>query len=513
MSLYLQYRPKTIADIVGQEHIVQILQNAQVQNKLAHAYLFTGSRGTGKTSTARIVAKMLMTRGIEDPIIVEQIIRGIEDGNLVDLIEIDGASNRNIDDIRELKEKIQFTPVVAAAKVYIIDEVHMFTKEAFNALLKTLEEPPSYAYFILATTELHKIPATIQSRCQVFPFKPIPTEAIIARLQYIASAENITIEQEAVAEIARHSTGGLRDAISLLDQLQSLPTITLQDVTMRLGASGASEAAELFAALMQASSAHVVQCIAHIEQGTVPIETCIRSLLSLVRTHIYTGIEANTDVTYLVQLQKSLLDCLQAVRHSPAPILTCETHLLSSIERATPAQAPAAPVQKTPVPDTKKPVTPPVPEPVASTSNVPSTPVSPVPTTPVTAAAPAEDVVKKATPVNKADTTSAVTGASIALLDIKQVWLEVIAKVDTSSVRMSLKDASLASYEHGVLVLQFSSSFHKDKIADPKAAMQIEKTLQELLHTPITIRAVVHTAPVKQSEDAINIADAAADVF
>src|SRR5438874_2090994 len=150
MSLYRQYRPLTFADVAGQDHVVSTLENAVTQGKLAHAYLFAGSRGTGKTSVARILAKTMLTQGIADETLKRQIITGVEEGHLVDLVEIDAASNRGIDDIRSLVEKIQFSPVVSSAKVYIIDEVHMLTREAFNALLKTLEEPPPYAFFILA---------------------------------------------------------------------------------------------------------------------------------------------------------------------------------------------------------------------------------------------------------------------------------------------------------------------------------------------------------------------------
>ena len=158
MSLYLKYRPRSFADVVGQEHIVTTLEHAVDRDQLVHAYLFFGPRGTGKTSVARILAKILLIRGIEDENLQKQAIKSVDDGTLVDLIEIDAASNRGIDDVRDLKEKVQFAPSLASAKVYIIDEVHMMTKEAFNALLKTLEEPPPHAYFILATTELHKVP-------------------------------------------------------------------------------------------------------------------------------------------------------------------------------------------------------------------------------------------------------------------------------------------------------------------------------------------------------------------
>ena len=182
MSLTLKYRPRSFAEMIGQDHIVSTLENAAERDQLVHAYLFYGSRGTGKTSLARILAKILLIQGVEDEKLQKQIIEAVDEGTLVDLVEIDAATNRQIDDVRELKEKVQFAPSIASAKVYIIDEVHMMTKEAFNALLKTLEEPPPHAFFILATTELHKVPETIQSRCQRFPFRRITEEDIVRGL-------------------------------------------------------------------------------------------------------------------------------------------------------------------------------------------------------------------------------------------------------------------------------------------------------------------------------------------
>src|SRR3990167_2984539 len=180
VSLYRKYRPKTFAGVIGQNHIVQTLERAVERQEIAHAYIFSGPRGTGKTSMARILATVILTKGITDMTIRSQILKGIEEENLVDFLEIDAASHTQVENIRDLIEKIQFSPVAASAKVYVIDEVHMLSKNAFNALLKTLEEPPKYAYFILATTELWKIPATIQSRCQRFAFQ----SSVVARMKY-----------------------------------------------------------------------------------------------------------------------------------------------------------------------------------------------------------------------------------------------------------------------------------------------------------------------------------------
>ena len=218
--LYRKWRPKTFADVVGQPHVTETLKNELVTGRIAHAYLFTGSRGTGKTTCAKIFAKAVnCLNPIEgNPCGECEICRGIEDESIMDVTEMDAASNRKIEDIRDLLEEIRYTPAQAKYRVFIVDEVHMLTTEAFNALLKTLEEPPSYVIFILATTEPHKLPATILSRCQRFDFHRVTPQAICDRLRYIAQQEGGDIDDEAGLMIARLADGGMRDALSILDQ-------------------------------------------------------------------------------------------------------------------------------------------------------------------------------------------------------------------------------------------------------------------------------------------------------
>ncbi|MBR2039902.1 MAG: DNA polymerase III subunit gamma/tau [Clostridia bacterium] len=218
-ALYRKYRPETFSDVVGQEHITEILKKEVSQNKTVHAYLFTGTRGTGKTSCAKILARAVNCLDTKDgdPCLECEQCKAFASEENTDIVEIDAASNNGVDNIRELRELINFTPANSKYRVYIIDEVHMLSPGAFNALLKTLEEPPAHVIFILATTEVHKLPATILSRCQRFDFRRIDSEKIAERIQYVASKEGFTVTDEAATLIASVADGGMRDALSILD--------------------------------------------------------------------------------------------------------------------------------------------------------------------------------------------------------------------------------------------------------------------------------------------------------
>ena len=232
LALYRKYRPDNFDDVVGQDKVVKVIEHAIETNRISHAYLFSGPRGTGKTTTAKIIARMVNCTNLVDgkPCGVCECCKNIFNNN--DVVEIDAASNNGVDEIRELRDKVNLVPTLAKYKVYIIDEVHMLTVQAFNALLKTLEEPPSHVIFILATTEPHKIPLTIASRCQKFQFSKVSDDQIVNRLRQIVGNENVQITDDALYEIARLSDGGMRDAINFLDQLISYKDseITIDDV-------------------------------------------------------------------------------------------------------------------------------------------------------------------------------------------------------------------------------------------------------------------------------------------
>ena len=238
--LYRKWRPQTLSQVVGQEHVTRTLLNALIAGRVAHAYLFCGPRGTGKTSTARILAKAvncLENDGKGEPCGACSVCQAIADGNAMDMIEIDAASNRGIDDIRDLREKVNFAPNQARFKVYIMDEVHMLTDSAFNALLKTLEEPPPFTIFVLATTEVHEVPVTIVSRCQRFDFRRLSASDLTGYLNTICQGEGIQAEEDALAIIARTANGGARDAVNLLEQVEvaSEGVVTVDAVEQVLG--------------------------------------------------------------------------------------------------------------------------------------------------------------------------------------------------------------------------------------------------------------------------------------
>lgn len=284
--LYRKWRPKVFADVIGQPQVTTTIASQVKENRLSHAYLFTGSRGTGKTTCAKIFSKAVncLNPVNGDPCNECEICRGIDAGSVLDIVEIDAASNRGIEDIRILRDEVNFTPSQAKYRVYIIDEVHMLTIEAFNALLKTLEEPPEHVKFILATTEVHKLPATILSRCQRFDFRRIEPQYIAERLKYVAGEEGAQLSHDAAMLIARIADGGMRDALSLLDRCISVSdSVSVDTVSASAGLMGREHIYALVRAVASGDTARCLMILDELHKGSCDTERLVTELIDRFR--------------------------------------------------------------------------------------------------------------------------------------------------------------------------------------------------------------------------------------
>ena len=352
VALYRRWRPERFADLVGQEHISRTLSRAVMSGQTSHAYLFTGPRGTGKTSTAKILARALNCA--EGPTLtpcgVCDSCRSISDGSSMDVFEIDAASNRGIDEIRDLRESVKFAPTEGHYKIYIIDEVHMLTTEAFNALLKTLEEPPERVIFILATTEPHKVPATIQSRCQRYDFHRITVTEIRDRLIYVCKESDIAAEEDALGIIAAQADGGMRDALSILDQCMALAegTLTAERVQEALGLVGRAWIRRMAGEIAARDAAALIAQLSELLQSGRELKQVLAELAQYFRQLMIAGVggavsaaelcagdaeELRTDAAQFTQeeimsILRRLNETMQELRTSPQPRIAVETLLI-----------------------------------------------------------------------------------------------------------------------------------------------------------------------------------------
>lgn len=508
-ALYRRWRPQTFDEVIGQEHVVQTLRNALASGRVAHAYLFTGPRGTGKTSVARILAKAVNCLAPEGqrPCNECHICRAMSDGSHLDLVEIDAASNTGVDDVRDLREKINFAPNEARQKVYVIDEVHMLSNAAFNALLKTLEEPPGHALFVLATTEPHKIPETILSRCQRFDFRRVGVEQIVAKLERICQAEGAEVEQAALEAIARAATGSLRDAESLLDQVLAFADerITLELVQRLLGATAQETVAELVDALIVGDTARGLRLINDAVDGGVDPRQLTRQLLEYLRNLLLLRTAGDALVNVTAEIRQRMR--AQAKAFSPEQLTTvirrfgeAEFNLKVQAQPQLPLELAFVEValsreQREPSAISERPqrVTETVASPpLAAPRSAPGV-AAESPPAPASVSRIREASVEIARPSAHRERAAAPGDVQVTLDDVQRNWAELLAAIRPHSrmVEALLKDCRPVGVQEDAVTLGFFYPFHKQRIEEPKHRALVEKMLQRVLGVRVRVECTM----------------------
>jgi len=496
-TLYRKYRPKNFSEVIGQQHIVKTLSNAIKNERLGQAYLFTGPRGTGKTSIARILAKTINCLDLKEAISCEKCVacQAISAGRSLDIIEIDAASNTGVDNIRELRETINLPPTSLKYKVYIIDEVHMLSTGAFNALLKTLEEPPAHVVFILATTEIHKVPETIISRSQRFDFTRLPITNIIEKLSLIAKQEDISIDASSLEMIAIAAEGGMRDAESLLGQIMSLEdkNITIKEVEEILGTTDRSFAHELTDLLADNNATAAIQKINTLATDGYDLQIFNKSLINHLRQLMLLKIssELKSSFSYEMtseQLEKTLEQCdkidLKKILNLINLFLEAQNKISSfilpqlpleiAIIRAT-QKFPEAPVQKPQEPTTEN---------TRATQVTQST---------QTAGAPLESTSQEANP-QETTTAEFPENSNLSMDDIRMNWNKLLDQIKPINHSLQALLFSCQVFEVVGSQITFATpyDFYKEKLNDPKNRLTVETLLGKILESKIFIKTVTN---------------------
>lgn len=511
-ALYRKWRPRTFDEVVGQEHVVGTLRNALTSGRIHHAYLFAGPRGTGKTTTARLLAKAVNCLAPEDqrPCNECVICQAVNEGRLLDLIEIDAASNTGVDDVRELRERVGFRPNEARYKVYVIDEVHMLSNAAFNALLKTLEEPPPHAIFVLATTEPHKIPTTVVSRCQRFNFRRIPVGEVVARLEWMVEQEHIPADREALTIIARQATGSMRDAESMLDQLASYDEtgITGAEVRAALGTGTNEAVVQITDALAKGDVAQGLGVInTAMDGGADPRQFArqmvehLRALLLLrlesgvVLAHVSDDLrprlEAQASAFSLHALARAVRLFNQAVAEAKGgwqPQLPLE---MAFIEAALPSEAEGvAPASHNQPPPAKSRTSPSARHSAASspaTSNpTPVRAASSTPPQPVATVREPESVYHSSAPGD-----GVLTSLTTEVLHDR--WAEFLNALRPRNLSLEalMRSCRPMAVEGDIVVLGFDYDFHRSKVEEEHNKRDVEEALSDVVGQKYRVRCML----------------------
>lgn len=475
MSLYRKYRPKDFPSLIGQDHIKTTLLNAVKSGQIAHAYLFSGPRGTGKTTTARLMAKAINAEKMSDDGCFDgsELAEEIDTGRLIDVIEIDAASNRGIDEMRDLREKINYSPTRAKNKVYIIDEVHMLTKEAFNALLKTLEEPPAFVYFILATTELHKVPETIISRCQRFDFRRIAEADLVNRMKFVAEKEGYLAEEDALKIIARQARGGLRDALSLFEQLLEGKKLQTEKVSKMLGISNFAAVEKIYQLIIEGKAAEGIEQLNKLFEAGVDLNQFNKDLLDFLRGILVSKIKSNDNngSVKTIEMIEFFQTAYEKQRYSYIPELPLEIAVVKS---------------------------------AIKTENTP-----------------AEEIKKKSEPeslnltVNdqKSDT---MPSTELELSKVLERWTKILSRIHHPLAKRCLMAGKAVEAGNGSITLAFGNNFNKDKLFVPELLSVVEKAFQEEFLGEVKLLGKVDPGLVvemKKENSSTDMVESALNVF
>jgi DNA polymerase-3 subunit gamma/tau len=481
-ALYRRYRPQGWTEVIGQEHVLQTLKNAILADRVGHAYLFSGPRGTGKTTLARLLAKAvncLAANPADRPCNACENCTAVNENRFLDLIEIDAASNTSVDDVRALREKINFSPSQGKYKIYIIDEVHMLSTAAFNALLKTLEEPPPHAIFVLATTEIHKIPATVLSRCQRHEFRRVPVDDIVSQLKMIVNAEKFQADDDALIMIARQAAGGVRDAISLLDQLSSTGTrITLALVQRVLGTATNQTVLDVIASVRDREPAAGLETIHRALDSGADSRSLARQIVEYLRGLMLiqmgnTGqVEATADVKKQMQAHAASFSTSDVLRMMKV-FNTAATDSRSGWQPSLSLELALAEVMEAPETTTPQNVT---------------------HAKPKGASAPQMEAVKRSMPE-----AAKPENALVAAGDVIKVWKQISQSLSKSQPNLSalLNSVKMIDVQGKTLVLGFASNVLVEKMDKPEHADILRKALADVLGVQLDLRCVVTNAKGK----------------